>query len=255
MGRVPVTRRDAPDPAPQRVQGFVSRRHHGRMGAQAEIVVGRKRHDGRPLQARPPARARRTPGASASGPRRPPGRAHHGCGRPTGSRSAVRDAHAAACSAVTSRSAPSRASTIRTISSAVVVSGGISTTTSPSGRSSTPLDTAPGAHPPPPPQPGRGRGQLDPDHQSTLADLAHDGPVRDPFSEQRRQLVGTRPDVGEHVPRLDQAQVLERHRRGQRVPAVGVPVVEGLGPEVGAEERVEHRHRTPPWPTWRDTRR
>ena len=115
----------------------------------------------------------------------------------------------------------------------------MSTTTSPSGRSEHAALDGAGADPATPPQSGPGRVELDADHQAALADFAHRGTRRDPFGEEVRQLLGAGADVGEDVPGLEEAQVFERDRGGEGVPAVGVPVVEGLGPEVGAEERVE----------------
>ena len=50
-------------------------------------------------------------------------------------------------------------------------------------------------------------------------------------------------DVGEHVVRLDELEVAQRDRGRERVPAVGVPVVQRALREVGAEERLEHRAR------------
>ena len=164
-------------PAGERTLGG---RHHGRMGAQSEIVVGRERDDRRRPRAGPPGRGRRTPAGRASGPRRRPDPGRPGCGRP-------RCCRRRSCGwrARRGRPAPqSSASTIRTISSAVVVSGGISTTTSPSGRSSTPRETAPAHTRRPQRSPGAGGCQLDTDHQSTLTNLAHLGPTGDPFSQQ-----------------------------------------------------------------------
>ena len=252
-GGVPVTSREAPEPAPQRVSALVGGRHHGRMRAQSEIVVGRERHDRPTLE-----QARRPEGVEL------PGRAPATLvddliqggpdpGVPEASSSIVRRSmrmrrrsRRQRSSPATSSSPPSRASTIRTISSAVVVSGGISTTTSPSGRSSTPRATAPAHTRRPQRSPGAGGASSTPTispRWRTSRTSARPA-TRSPSSD--GQLVGPRPHVRQHVPRLDQAQVLERHRRRQRVPPVGMPVVEGLGPEVGAEERAEHlarRHR------------
>ena len=208
MGRRPGHQaRGARSGAPA-LQRLVGRRHDGRMGAQAEIVVGRERDDRRPIRG-----ARRSAGVELPG-RAPAALVDHPGERVTDPGVPGTPAHApragsagpagSAGSAATSSSAPSSASTIRTISSAVIVSGGISTTTSPERSQQHAPGYGTGAHPPPPPQPRRGRGQLDPDHQAALANGAHDGPTGDPFSQQRRQLVGTRPNVGQHVPRLDQ---------------------------------------------------
>ena len=69
-------------PGAPAVERLVGRRHHGRVRAQSEIVVGRERHRPPRHRARPPAPGRRTPGASASGPRRRPAPARPGSGPP-----------------------------------------------------------------------------------------------------------------------------------------------------------------------------
>ena len=154
--------------------------------------------------------------------------------------------------------------TIRCSSSDVTVSGGISTTTSPRGRSSTPRSTAAAhtrrPHAPtspapcpngkcpapcpngkcPAPCPNGVPLELDATHQPAEAHLAHRRVGGDAIVEQRPELVGTRPYVGEHVPHVDQLEVAQRDRGGERVSRVGVPVVERAGREIGAEERIEH---------------
>jgi hypothetical protein len=48
------------------------------------------------------------------------------------------------------------------------------------------------------------------------------------------------PHVGQHVPLIDQLQMPESHGTCQCVAAVGVAVVEGLLPKIGAVERREY---------------
>ena len=131
---------------------------------------------------------------------------------------------------------------MRSISAEVIVSGGMSTTTSPSGRSSTPRRTAAGAHPAAPAQAVGGRRELDAAHQARAgAPRARRRAARPALVEERARAASERAaHVGEHVPLVDQLEVAQRHRGGERVPAVGVPVVERALAEVGAEERVEH---------------
>ena len=173
-GRLPVTRRDAPEPAPQRARAALARpppRPDARSSRDSRWT--RRRPPARP-RAGPWGRGRRTPGAPASGPRRRPEPARPGCGRPRGCRRHVgrtrRRCGAGAGAGggarcrrqrsvarpARSSSPPTRASTIRTISSAVIVSGGMSTTTSPSGRNSTPRPTAPAQTRRPQRNPGEG---------------------------------------------------------------------------------------------------
>ena len=68
----------------------------------------------------------------------------------------------------------------------------------------------------------------------------HGGFRRDPIVQQTAQLVGSFLDVGEHAPGFDELEVPQRDRRAERVPAVGVAVVERALAEVFAEERSEH---------------
>ena len=74
-------------------------------------------------------------------------------------------------------------------------------------------------------------------------------------SRRRRQLLGAGAHVGQHVPRLDEAQVLERHRGGR--------ARSRRRSARGRRSAARGRHRgtrrtprpTPPWPTWRGSRR
>ncbi len=111
--------------------------------------------------------------------------------------------------------------------------------TSPSGRSSTPAAHRRGAHEPAPAQAVGGRVELDAAHQAPAANVAHHGgSFAGELLEQRTELGGPLAHVGEHVPLVEQLEVAERHRGGEGVPAVGVPVVERALAQVGAEEGV-----------------
>ena len=144
--------------------------------------------------------------------------------------------------ATTSSSASVSACTMRCSSADVTVSGGISTTTSPSGRSSTPRSTARRAHPPAPSHALVWWGQLDAAHEPAQAHLgdrgmrARRGRRAAPRNSSERART-----VSEHRPRVEQLEVPERHRGRQRVPRVRMPVVQRALGEVGAEEGVEHR--------------
>jgi len=94
------------------------------------------------------------------------------------------------------------------------------------------------AHPPAPPHARVRRCQLDTAHEPAQSHVGDRGMRRDAVDEQRAQLVGAGADGVEHRPRVEQLQVPERHRGRQRVPRVGVPVVQRALGEVGAEEGV-----------------
>ena len=99
-----------------------------------------------------------------------------------------------------------------------------------------------------PAQPVARRRELDPAHQTFEPHFPHRRLRHDAVVQQRAELVGALPHVGEHAPRFDQFEVAQRDRSRERVPAVGMPVVEGPLAEVVAEERAEHgvggdRHR------------
>ena len=114
--------------------------------------------------------------------------------------------------------ASATAPTIRSISSAVDVSIGISTTTSPSGRMSTPRRTQRRRHLAAPAQ-AVGRGELDAGHQPASAHVAHGGRRVTTSAEQRR-AVRPAPHVGEHVHSLDRAADGAGATRRRRVPRV-----------------------------------
>src|SRR5437762_1031080 len=89
-----------------------------------------------------------------------------------------------------------------------------------------PAAPEPPPHPPSPPQMRRWGRQLDPSPQAAQPHLLHRGKRSHPFFDRRTQLIGASVDVGEHVPLLVQLQVSLREGCGQRVPAVGVAVIE-----------------------------
>ena len=199
-GRDPVTRREAPDPAPQRSRACVGGGHHRRMGSQARGSRWRRRR--RPARraarwaGRRAHRGRRSagverPGAGATGAAAPPSRSR--VSTRTAARPTVRVT--AGHPPPPSRRAPRQGvDDPRRSRRAVMVSGGMSTTTSPSGRSSTPRATAPAHTRRPQRTPGVGRRQLDADHQAALADLAHRRPGRPTvLGQQDGQLVGRAP--------------------------------------------------------------
>ena len=131
---------------------------------------------------------------------------------------------------------------MRCSSSDVTVSGGISTTTSPSGRSSTPRSTAAAHTRRPQRRPSCRRRELDAAHEPAQAHLVHRGVRRDAVVEQRRAARRSgRARCASTDQRVEQLEVPERHRGRERVPRVRVPVVQRALGEVGAEERVEHR--------------
>ena len=90
------------------------------------------------------------------------------------------------------------------------------------------LVDGPGAHPPAPPFASGWRGQLDARHQPALADGTNPRPLGDPVG----QLLGQRRRRGRHVgqdiPFLYELEVAQGNGAGQRVPAIGVPVVQRL---------------------------
>ena len=62
---------------------------------------------------------------------------------------------------------------MRSTSDGVTVRGAITTITSPSGRNSTPRATHAAVHAPAPAEALDGRCELDADHETVLADVAH----------------------------------------------------------------------------------
>ena len=221
------------------VERVVRGRDHGGMRGEAEVVVRRERHDG--VAVGHAVRRSRSRGA-----RQRPGGADRA--RPRSSAHASQVTRAIARSHTSSIESPS-ACTIWWISGDVIVSGGISTTVSPIGRSSTPRSTAAALTRRPQRSPSARRRELDAAHESFEAHLAHRGLRRDAVVQQVAQLVGALAHVGEHVPRFDQLEVPQRDRGRERVPAVGVAVVQRALAEVVAEERVEHAVRSRPSPT------
>ena len=128
---------------------------------------------------------------------------------------------------------------MRTISSSVVVRGGMSTTTSPSGRSSTPRSTAPAQTRRPQRSPGPGGASSTPTMRPRWRTSAT--PRRGAMRSARRRA--SWPARARTLASTSHASISRRcsegHRGGQGVAAVGVAVEEGLRPEVRAEERVE----------------
>ncbi len=100
---------------------------------------------------------------------------------------------------VTSSMASASACTIRWISSEVTVSGGISTTTSPRGRMSTPRSTAAAHTRRPQRSPSTGGASSMPPISPRRRTSATSGSDTIAVVEQVAQLLGPRADVGEHV--------------------------------------------------------
>ena len=127
-------------------------------------------------------------------------------------------------------------STSRRSSDSVIASGGISTTTSPSGRMIAPRRRAASVTSMAGAVARRSLGELDPDHEPPLADLGHAGERDDLALEQPREELDLRREL------LDRALVLERLKRrdpgraGERVTGVGVAVEEAPVVLVAAEE-------------------
>ena len=178
IGREPGHQARGPRPGPPAVERVVGGRAPPRVRAQSEIVVGGEGHHRVPIEDAPGPRA-----SNSRGARQRPSSTTWASSRPDARpsrsvRSSRRGRGGWRWSAGPCRrgghlvEAASRASTMRTISSAVVVRGGMSTTTSPSGRNSTPADTAPAQTRRPQRRPGPGRRQLDAHHEPPLADGA-----------------------------------------------------------------------------------
>ena len=106
-----------------------------------------------------------------------------------------------------------------------------------------------GGDPPAPAQAVGRRRELHAAHEPFEADVAHRRLRRDAVVQQVAQLVGAFAHVGEHVPRVEQLEVPQRDRGRERVPAVGMAVVQRALAEVVAEERVGTRGRSRPSPT------
>ena len=99
------------------------------------------------------------------------------------------------------------------ISSAVVVSGGMSTITSPSGRISTPRSTQPADTRRPQRSPSAGGASSMPVISPQRRTSATAGERRDALGEQRRRAASARAlHVGEHVPLVEQLEVAQGHR-------------------------------------------
>ena len=233
-GREPVTSREAPAPVPQRSSRVDRRGHHGRVRRSGPGSRWRRR---------------RRPCAPSSAPCGPKASNSRGCAPPAAGDDRIEarphpvgpDAVSgagpacgvsAAASAITSRSPraamPSRASMMRTISSSRGGQGRHDHDHVAQRAQQHAAGDGAGADPAAPAQARPGWRQLHADHEPPLAHFAHAGEGGDALGEKCGQLIGAGLDVGQDVPRLDESQMLERHRRGQGVPAVGVAVEERL---------------------------
>ena len=241
-GREPTIRRAEPDPAPHRSRAAWAAAIDVGVLGEPEVVVGRERHDRAAVGRRAsPARpggvevAGRAPAPGAADgarPRRRPSRAGHASRRVTSAIGLGEDVDDALDLVRGDRERAASARPRRPAGAAA--------------RRARPRR----AHPPAPPQPVGRRRQLDAAHQAALADVGDRRRAARPrASSSVAQLRGACAHVGEHVPLVEQLEVAERDRGGQRVPAVGVAVVERALAQVGPEERVEDPLGWPPWPT------
>ncbi len=244
-GREPVTRREAPAPAPHRSSASWAARTTSGCALRPEVIVGGKRHDGVPLEGAGRAAGVELPGSSppilgdhlGQLPSDAVGPGHRGLGWAGGG---------GAGGGRAGEVVEAAAQRVDDADDLVLGRGewghqhdDIAERT----QQDAPLDRA-GTDPSAPAQTGGGRRQLDADHEATLTDFEYLGALCDALGQQGMELVGPRPHVGEHVPVVHQAQMLERDGGRQSIPAVGVPVVEGLRTEVAPEEGVEHPARS-----------
>ena len=126
------------------------------------------------------------------------------------------------------------------------MSGGISTTVSPIGRSSTPRCTAAADTRRPQRKPSAGGASSTPPIKPSRRTSRTAGFDSTRSCSSAAQLVGALAHVVEHVPRFEELEVPQRDRGRERVPAVGVAVIQRALAEVVAEERVEHADRSRP---------
>ena len=247
-------RRAAPEPAPQRSSASCAAATTAGCCGEPEVVVRRERaRPARPSGASVPVGpggvevARRR----ATGPRR-------------GSRRLAASAHVGPVVAVGSRvvatssiASCERVARCGAISSDVIVSGGMRTTTSPSGRSSTPRSTAAGARPAGPSAGRRAGGASSTPPIRPRRRTSRDrGQRRDAVVEQVAQLARTRSRTLASTSHASmQLEVAQRDRGGERVPAVGVPVVQRRSERSGPRNASNTRPLTRRSPTSAGSRR
>ena len=126
---------------------------------------------------------------------------------------------------------------MRSISGAEEVRIGMTTTTSPNGRSSTPASTAAWHTRRPQRRPSLGGASSTPAirPQTRTSETAGDN---GPAGAGDRPAVRLAPHVGQDVPFLEQVQVAQGDRCGQSITREAVAVIEGLGAQILAQEGV-----------------